>query len=289
MRHSAPFLVLGGILLAACADPGSTSTSSSAGAADYSRAGYDQAGAHRQYGVPVSVGQGRARTYVVLDEKNGGTPLEIGVALDERALDGLPAGMAGAAPDEFGMPMSMGNEYILPLPTHNPTPYQLVVLNWNPNGHAPPQLYGKPHFDFHFYTIDNATRLSIVPSDPDYAAKAANFPGAKMPPGYFPPPAPPALAAVPMMGLHWSDPTSPEFSPAGFSRTFIYGSWDGEVTFAEPMITRAYLLTHPDVLLDLPIPTEFATSGYFPAAYRVVFDAQAGEYRVALAKLTWRE
>jgi hypothetical protein len=91
-----------------------------------------------------------------------------------------------------------------------------------------------------------------------------------------------------MMGLHWTDPTSPEFSPAGFSRTFIYGSWDGEVIFAEPMITRAFLLTQPNILLDLPVPTQFAKAGYYPAAYRVVFDARAREYRVALAKLTWR-
>jgi hypothetical protein len=275
-------------LLAACADPGSTPTTNPADGASHDRAGYDQAGAHRQYGAPVSVGEGRARTYVVLDEQNGSAPLEIGVALDERALDGLPAGMAGAAPADEGKPMSMGKDFVLPLPARNPTPYQLVVLNWNPNGHEPPQLYGLPHFDFHFYTIDNPTRMSIVPGDPAYAAKAANFPGAKMPPGYFPPPAPPALAAVPMMGLHWTDPTSPEFSPAGFSRTFIYGSWDGEVIFAEPMITRAFLLTQPNILLDLPVPTQFAKAGYYPAAYRVVFDARAREYRVALAKLTWR-
>ena len=288
MRHSARLLVLGGLLLAACADPGSTPTTNPADGASHDRAGYDQAGAHRQYGAPVSVGEGRARTYVVLDEQNGSAPLEIGVALDERALDGLPAGMAGAAPADEGKPMSMGKDFVLPLPARNPTPYQLVVLNWNPNGHEPPQLYGLPHFDFHFYTIDNPTRMSIVPGDPAYAAKAANFPGAKMPPGYFPPPAPPALAAVPMMGLHWTDPTSPEFSPAGFSRTFIYGSWDGEVIFAEPMITRAFLLTQPNILLDLPVPTQFAKPGYYPAAYRVVFDARAREYRVALAKLTWR-
>jgi hypothetical protein len=287
MRPTARYLLLGGLSLAACADPGSTSTTGTAGGASYDRAGYDQAGAHREYGSPVRVGVGRARTYVVLDEKSGGVPLEIGVALDERALDGLPTGMAGAAL-EAAKPMSMGDEFILPLPAHNPTPYPLVVLNWNPNGHEPPQLYGLPHFDFHFYTIDDRARTAIVPSDPAYAVKAGNFPGAKMPAGYFPPPAPPALAAVPMMGLHWTDPTSPEFSPAGFSRTFIYGSWDGEVIFAEPMITRAFLLTQPDILLDLPVPAQFAAPGYYPAAYRVVFDAQAREYRIALAKLTWR-
>src|SRR3954469_14620282 len=46
---------------------------------------------HRQYGAPLRVGNGRALTYVVIDQKNERTPLEIGIALDERALEGLPA------------------------------------------------------------------------------------------------------------------------------------------------------------------------------------------------------
>lgn len=32
-----------------------------------------------QYGAPVPVGDGRARTYVVYDEKQNGAPVEIGV------------------------------------------------------------------------------------------------------------------------------------------------------------------------------------------------------------------
>ena len=54
------------------------------------RAGYDMPGMHRQYGTPVKVGEGMARTYVVLDAKSGQSPVELGIALDEKALDGLP-------------------------------------------------------------------------------------------------------------------------------------------------------------------------------------------------------
>jgi hypothetical protein len=53
-------------------DPGATSTT------------------ERQYGTPVEVGKGRARTYIVVDRKTG-NPVEVGVALDDTALDGLPA------------------------------------------------------------------------------------------------------------------------------------------------------------------------------------------------------
>src|SRR4051794_20280918 len=44
----------------------------------------------RQYGSPVKVGNGSARTYVIFDKTNG-APVELGVALSEKAMDGLPA------------------------------------------------------------------------------------------------------------------------------------------------------------------------------------------------------
>src|SRR5512146_70121 len=50
--------------------------------------------ATRQYGPAVTVGEGRARSYVLLDAQSG-KPRELGVALDERALDGLPSAGSG--------------------------------------------------------------------------------------------------------------------------------------------------------------------------------------------------
>src|SRR3954447_5500734 len=35
------------------------------------------------------------------------------------------------------------------------------------------------------------------------------------------------------MGNHLADPTGPEFNGERFTHTFIYGSWDDEVTFYE--------------------------------------------------------
>ena len=42
-----------------------------------------------------------------------------------------------------------------------------VMLNWNPQGHEPPELFGKPHFDFHFDMVDMATMQAINPDDPE--------------------------------------------------------------------------------------------------------------------------
>ena len=48
-------------------------------------------GALRTYGAPITLGNGNARTYV--DIEKSGTPLEIGVAFSESAMEGLPMDM----------------------------------------------------------------------------------------------------------------------------------------------------------------------------------------------------
>ena len=287
----------------ACTDPGSTGVASNT-TASLDRAGFDQAGAHRQYGTPQKVGNGTVRTYIVTDQKNGARPLEVGVALSEQAMEGLPAPVASTDP------MANMHMYTLDLPAKNPTQYKFVQFDWNPKGHEPDSVYTYAHFDFHFYTVPVEVRNSILPSDPQYAAKAANYPA----PEYRPPfyldaataaNAPAAAVTIPMMGLHWLDVRSPELqkltgNPAGyrpFTKTFIYGTWDGQFIFDEPMITRAYILekktTADPSLADevVPVPTaaKYSPAGFYPSAYRITWDAQQKEYRVALTQLAWRD
>jgi hypothetical protein len=161
-------------------------------------------------------------------------------------------------------------------------------------------VYTFPHFDFHFYTISLAERNAIDPSDPNYRTEANNLPtGDFVPPFYIPlapPPLQPADLAVPHMGFHWSDVRAPELqgllgNPDAyqqFTKTFIYGSWDGRFIFFEPMVTRAYLLTHPSVTTQIPVPAQYPQAGYYPTSYTVTYDAHAREYRVALTGLTAR-
>jgi hypothetical protein len=236
---------------------------------------------HRQYGPPLKVGNGMARAYVVLDAKSGQAPVELGIALDEKALDGLPDN-------------GMMYPFDLQLPAQSPAPYRFAELDWNPHGHVPPGVYTVPHFDFHFYMISPAARDAIDPADPQFAAKASNLPGGDLVPPFYVVPGPPAAVAVPHMGVHWSDVRSPELqgllgNPGGyqpFTKTFIYGSWDGSFTFLEPMVTREYLLSHPDATSPISVPARYAQSGWFPTSYRVTYDPQAKEYRVALSGMT---
>jgi hypothetical protein len=287
---SLPGLALTGaalMALAACAPDAPTLSSPDAASAvpSANRAGYDQAGMHRQYGTPVKVGNGTARTYVVLNAKAEQTAYELGIALSAQAMEGLPSSQ-------------MMYAFLLPLPAQAPEPYHLVELDWNPHGHEPKGVYTVPHFDFHFYSISLAERNSIMPSNPNFAAEANNVPTDGYVPPFYVVPGPPAALAVPMMGVHWSDVRSPELqnvlgNPAAyrpFTATFIYGSWNGRFTFYEPMITRAYLLSQPDnVITQIPTPERYPVAGYYPTAYRVTYDAQSKEYLVALTGLTARQ
>jgi hypothetical protein len=232
------------------------------------------------YGPSADFASGSARTWVNTDAT--GTPIALGIAMTEGALQGLPATASGPSPTALMV--------TLPLPVEaKGIGFDHAELGWNPNGHEPPQLYGVPHFDVHFYMVSSADEAAILPSDPLYATKAANFPtGNAVPDGYVPPPGSPAANAVPQMGLHWTSVKAPELNGQGFTNTFIFGSWDGRFIFLEPMITKAYLETHPNATQVIPQPAAWPTAGRFPTTYAVNYDATAKEYRFTLGGLTQR-
>lgn len=217
--------------------------------------------------APMATGSGRA--YVVLDA--AGKPTELGVAITEAALVGLPAAIT---------------EYGFPLPAEaSATAFKLATINWQPTGHPPMNIFTVPHFDFHFYTITNAERDVITPADPQFGAKMLKAPAASfVPAGYTP-----DVMGIPRMGLHWADLSGPEYAGQAFGKTFIYGSYDAQFIFAEPMMTKAYLESKPAaVATPVKIPAQYQVSGYQPTSYTVSYDAATKEYRVALTGLTLR-
>lgn len=258
-------------------------------------------------GSAVRVGKGFASAYVLYDRETD-APLEIGVALDEQAMEGLP----GPNPQLKAMSAS-GHEhvdnhvYMLTLPDGGAPPFEFVELDWNPGGHEPPGIYDEPHFDFHFYLVPPSARAAIVPSDPDFQRKAEMLPPELQRAPFYAMAAPPGAPApaVPLMGVHWIDVRSPELQKMlgkpeawrPFTTTFIYGSWEGSFHFLEPMITRSYIMskkagTRPeatDEVIAIPTPPEVSETGYYPSAYRIAWDAEAKVYRVALTDLERRD
>jgi hypothetical protein len=233
------------------------------------------------YGEAVKLGNGTMRSYIVKDGKKAA---EIGVALSEQALEGLPQHGKKGAHGEF-------LDYVVALPKNNPTPYKFVEVDWNPAGHVPNGIYTEPHFDFHFYTIPVEERNTIETTNPNWVANARNIPAAEyMPAGYISTAqagkVEPEADVVPRMGLHWIDPTSPELNGQKFTTTYIYGTWNGKLIFGEPMLTRAFLLSKPNFKDEVPVPQKAATAGQYGSSYRVFWNADTKEYRVALSGLT---
>ena len=232
------------------------------------------------YGTARDVGNGTVRTFVTLDAD--GNPTDVGMRMSESALDGLPG--------ELDTPSEV---FQLDLPEQaSATAFEFATLDWNPHGHIPPGVFDKPHFDTHFFMVDEDAVAEVDPANPDYAAMAERVPDGKyIPQDYVTPPEPPlAVQAQPMMGVHWVDSTEP-LTPGEFDFTevFVNGTWDGEYSFMEPMMTREWLLTKPQIQEPIKQPQAYQKTGYYPTTVSVGYDAQAHEYVVGLGEMVMRQ
>lgn len=257
----------------------------------------------RLLGEAVSVGQGTARAFAELNAD--GSPIRLGVVFDAGMLEGLPTvhNTTNRCFDvngdgSFALNECVGDyEYILSLPKElagrSDIPFQWISLNWNPEGHihpAPPP-WAVPHFDFHFYTASRETVEKIRPGTcaefidcEDFKTAQKPVPAQYLPAGHID-----VGAAVPRMGNHLINPQSPELTDPNqkFTHTFIYGAYDGHIIFYEPMITRDFLLSKPDVCTAVNLPQAWETAGYYPTEYCIQGTGQ--EYTVSLEKFVKRE
>ncbi|GAB3493277.1 DUF5602 domain-containing protein [Spirosoma knui] len=224
----------------------------------------------RVYGPSLSMGNGTAKAWFMPDAQ--GTPASIGFTVSKGAFENLPTKLPET-------------EYMLALPDEatTQTPFKHVMINWNPQGHEPAGIYTVPHFDFHFYiqpmnevmaipayTAATATKFDNVPASVYLHSDFAKGPG-----------------GVPMMGAHWSDMTSPEFKGSPFTETFVYGSYDGRVTFWEQMVALSYLKTNPTFDKAIKLPAQYETPGYYPTRYSIRTNAD-GSQDIALDGFTKR-
>ena len=89
--------------------------------------------------------------------------------------------------------------------------------------------------------------------------------------------------------LHLIDLTGPEFQKQPFTRSWIYGIYDGKVIFYETMITRAYLMSKPNGCLPIKAAKAVGVAGFYPTEYCVRHDAKTGEYSVSMEKFIHRQ
>ena len=242
------------ILLAACGD--STSTPAPATATPATLAGQTQ-----------RLGAGTVKSWVKMDEN--GKPSSLGLTFDETSLQNLPIEGGSTV-------LSMPKEVTSLVPVNH------ISIDWNPQGHEPAGIYDKPHFDFHFYYINQEEQATIKPGD----ANVSKQPAPEAIPADYIAPAP---NVVPNMGIHLIDKTTPELNGKPFTTTFLYGYSFGKIIFAEPMITKAYLESKPDMTQDLKLPGAYPKTGlYYPTKYSVKYNAADKSYTISLDGLTQR-
>lgn len=230
----------------------------------------DQAAVYR--GEPVAIGQGQA--YTVVRAGMDGKPVSIGVQFSAAMLEGLPMPAHGENP-LFA--------YRLAMPEEGPrTVVDHVGLDWESHGHPPAQVYDVPHFDFHFYLINDDEQNVIQFSSADDSANPEQQPPAELlPAGYVVPPG----TAVSKMGVHAIDPQSDEFTGQPFTATFIYGYYNKRQIFIEPMVSLTFLQARSGYSAPVMRPASYSIKGLYPASYSVRFDPELKVYEVALKEM----
>jgi hypothetical protein len=208
-----------------------------------------------EVGPQVSVHDGKSWSWIHVDKNN--TPLELGISINEAALNSVPVG-EGGGDDHHNMD---NNLFVaLPAKAKEVTPFKTIMLNWNPSGHEPNQIYTLPHFDIHFFMANEQQVMGMTEMGKILSEPAAEY----LPQQHM------AGAPVPQMGLHWIDVTSPELQPGNtFTQTFIYGSYDSKVMFYEPMITLDFLKNTAHFERSIPQPAKFQQAGYYPTKMKV--------------------
>jgi hypothetical protein len=174
-------------------------------------------------------------------------------------------------------------QHVLTLPKNKGSQfYTHVLFDWNPGGHEPPGIYDLPHFDVHFYIVPDAYRKTIPPMMPPNFDTAPD-------PVYVPADFMQLPGLVPQMGAHWVDMYAPELHGNTFTHTFLWGSYEGEYIFWEPMITLDFLLTNPDDTYPVKQPQKYQKDGWYPMNYGISASDSPGEYVISMKNLTWHE
>lgn len=254
-------------------------------------------------GAEARLGEGTFSSFARLDPK--GAPLAIGLIFSADALNGLPAvrsdehrcfDLDGDGAIESDQECLATHERVIPLPTdvsrRADIPFKWVLLNWNPGGHAPPDIYGLPHFDVHYVMepIENIFALLPGPCGEEFI-RCDQFERAvrPVPSNYVHPDFKDVGAAVPAMGNHLVDLSAHEFHGNVFDRSWMFGAYDGRIIFWEEMVTRDYMLSRPDTCFEIKTPSAVAVAGYYPTRSCFRFDPGTMEQVVSIEGFIYRE
>ncbi|MFG1918829.1 hypothetical protein [Micromonospora sp. NPDC048898] len=260
------------------------------------------------YGPAQRVGTGGSVR--IATQSIGSRPISMSFVFDKGMLTGLPTELSdgkhcydvnGDGAITRDTECVHEHEYMLELPQRFRQrvggPFKWAMLNWDPRGHAPDQIYGVPHFDLHFYLQEEAEAMAIrtgpcggmnLINCDDYARGRKPVPPAYLPAGYVD-----IDAVVPGMGNHLGDPAAPEFNGAPFTHTFLYGAYDGDITFYEPMINKAWFDDlaagrAANSCTPVKLPAAWEVAGWYPTQYCVAYRPNRQDFTVSMTGFVQR-
>lgn len=222
-------------------------------------------------GTEVTMGNGKANSWFTIN--NNGVPQEIGIEMTAEAFTGLTTDPSNFAAATFVLQLDQRAKDV--------TPFDHIVVNWNPQGHDPAGVFTIPHFDFHFYMMAQADRMAIPPYMPTTAALHDKLPQT----GFIPASFTATPGGVPQMGKHWGD----NHMHTPFTHTMIYGSYNGRVNFLEPMVLKTILESGQKISVAYEQPAQFEQSGkFYPTKYNIYMDASTHKHYVTLSEFVKR-
>ncbi|MEJ7673127.1 MAG: hypothetical protein WKF59_10540 [Chitinophagaceae bacterium] len=190
-------------------------------------------------------------------------PQEIGAIFTDEALSGLP---------------DVNTLYSLQFhhKAIEATPFEHVLLGLSAHGHVlPPSGQIAAHFDVRFMMMTEEERL-VIPAPPS--------PGFDAPPSGYLPANYVQNAAIAQVGRHWSYST---VAGTTVNHTMVYGTWNRELTFINPIVTLTTLASGASYSVAYPQPQYFAEHGYFPTKYNI-YEDDKGRHYVTLSDFVWR-
>ncbi len=140
-----------------------------------------------------------------------------------------------------------------------------------PPGSTNPIRNSVPHYDFHFYAIDEDD-VWLIPRLP---APLPRVSAELLPIGYRQP-----GGSSAEMGRHAAPQSS--FLDPDFLRTVMIAGFvpDGtQMHFIEPMVSREFLLERADFELAVPMPQAFGRLMFYPTKFTAEYDSDLDAYR----------
>lgn len=247
------------------------------------------------YGDRTTLGAGRISTIQLI--QGNGIPVVLGIEFPKSMLSDLPHEHSDGrncwdsnGDNEIDLEECDGGHERVLYFDKNKSPFKYMVINWEPHGHIPADVYDTPHFDFHFYMMDDIARNQIAVGPCPGVMNCAQTEIAILPlrSGYIHPDFSNTQLTFARMGNHWIDSTSPEFNGGKFTQTFIQGSYGGHLAFYEPMVSLAYLQSEPRQCTAIKQPLLYEQAGYYPTQYCIRYTKPFEIYRVTLENFVYR-